>query len=95
MGSPLYHPAFMKYRDIPAESAGRHTVGNVHRSPIRYQVIEPFVNLILRFRIQGSRGLIQQHKGRSLVHGSCQRDLLGLSARHLHPVIVKIPVKNG
>ena len=58
-------------------------------------VVELAVDLRLRHRVQGRRGLIQNDEGGILIEGPGDGDLLGLAAGDLHALLVQVLVEVG
>ena len=68
-----------------AEPAGSQAVADIYRCPVPGNFVEIAVDLVLRDRVQGSGGLVQDDEGRVLVEGTGKGDFLGFPAGYLHP----------
>ena len=84
MGTFLNQFSPVKHSNTVAEFTGRQPVADKYRGLILHNLVEILVNFCLRNGIQRSRRLIQNHKGRILIKGTCQGNLLLLAAGEIN-----------
>ena len=93
MAAVLGDTAVFKHGDRIAETAGGQSVRDIYGGFASHKIVEVFVDLIFRYRVQRRGGFVEDDKRRVFIYRSGNGHSAGLTAGKLYPFFVKYPKK--